>query len=63
MIKRALTLVALLLSIKEGGSYCSRISDHDQRMLCRAETSGSTTWCGFIKSDDLRARCYAIVKR
>jgi hypothetical protein len=64
MIKQSLTLLALVLSIKEGGgTYCSRIEDHDQRMLCRAETTGSSSWCSFIKRGDLRARCYAITKR
>lgn len=42
---------------------CASITDHDERMVCNAVTSGRKTWCGFVKSPQKRAWCYVLLEK
>jgi len=44
-------------------SQCSSISNNDQRQMCGAVATGSTSECGFIQEKDLRQMCLAQVGR
>lgn len=44
-------------------SSCETITNADRRNLCRARTTGSPSWCSFIKDKDLRTLCYIEVKK
>lgn len=41
----------------QGPAECATIHDHDSRMMCFAEATGSETWCESIHDHDLRVRC------
>jgi hypothetical protein len=54
-----LMVTAVSIQVSAGTASCGFIEDHDERMMCMANSTRNSSYCSFIKKGDMRIRCFA----